>query len=134
MEIKNYDSDIYLYAKHWYKRGNIIEDLQKIIGKRSILFPEHVSVNDILIVLSGIVCKHYFQNNSNADHWFSQFIEDVRLTNSWRIGAEKTDSFEIRMIRKMLSMISLTEVKKGDEILIELDEPDYNLLPKSKEN
>jgi hypothetical protein len=31
-------------------------------------------------------------------------------------------------------MISLTEVKKGDEILIELDEPDYNLLPKSKEN
>jgi len=46
---------LYLYAKGHYERTTIMEDLKVIIGKRSMILPEHVSEENVLLVTSNAV-------------------------------------------------------------------------------
>ena len=126
--MKNADSHIYLYAKGHYQRGNLIEDLKKIFGERSAIDPEYYSVEDILHVLLGIVCPRI-----ESSYYFREFILDLLPINYWRLDRGEYD-FEHAVIYKCLSVLRMTQVKEGSKILIELDDPDPDILPLTKHN
>ena len=124
--MKNYDSHIYLYAKNWYKKTNVIEDLKILYGKRNGLEPEHISTNNILDCLFNLAAKHL-----KGPRDMSAFISDISPDNYWKIsrfGDEPWDYWKA-VISKCLSVLSLIRV---DEIENGLDEPDFTLLPKSE--
>jgi hypothetical protein len=104
------DRHLYLYAKEWYKKSDdILQDLKIIVGERSGLYPEHITENDILIVLSELVWKHLKNYTWSA---FYQFLFDCR---------------DRGFIPAFLTVLDLT---KKSKIGFDLGEPDYNILPK----
>ena len=122
--MKNADSHIYLYAKGWYKKTDVIEDLKIILGERSLLYPEHVSVDDIVSVLSKIAYPYI-----KDEYEFARFLADILPCNSWQYGEKNEKNIELNIINKLLSVLSLTTVKEKDVVIIPLDKPDPNILP-----
>jgi hypothetical protein len=127
-EKKNADSHIFLYAKYHYKRGNVISDMQHIIGERCALEPEHVDVESIISVLTEVTYPYIKTENQ-----MFEFLKDCfrrastkcfYVNHETKFGAEE-------IINSMLVILGNQKVydKEGHE-LIELDEPDYDLLPK----
>ena len=132
--MKNSDSHIYLYAKHHYKRGDIVEDLQKILSKRSALPVECITKEDIILVLSSIVYPEI-----NSKYRFRDLLNDILPKNAWIVGGsskiEENKDIELNIIRKFLSIIAHTTIiGENGKRLIELDEPDSNILPLNKIN
>jgi|AntAceMinimDraft_18_1070375.scaffolds.fasta_scaffold161098_2 hypothetical protein len=128
-KMKNADSHIFLYAKHHYKATDTIEDLKKIISVRSMIPVEYINKENILSVLSTIAYPYI-----NKEWGFQNFMEDILPQNAWKTGGsierEKNQDFELNIIRKLLSVISLITVNgENGNILIELDEPDSSILP-----
>jgi hypothetical protein len=121
--MKNPNSHILLYAKHWYKRGYIIKDMKILIGERSGIEPKYIDQKDIFIVLFGIVYPYI-----KEEHPLREFLSDII---SGFLYIDQT-VFE-RFIKVCLSVLSNIPVKEGNKILIELDEPDYTLLPKRED-
>ena len=52
------DRHIFLYAKNHYQTGDQIEDMRKIIGERSMVSSDHISIGDISSVLIKIVWNY----------------------------------------------------------------------------
>ncbi len=117
MKTDNPDRHYYLYAKHHYKDGGIINDLKKITANRCGLCEKYVTVEDIIIVLSIITDNHINK--------LSSFIH--RLNDKRRFYDK--DTTEISIIKTMLSILAYQEVKN---IPIELGEADENILPLSQ--
>jgi hypothetical protein len=104
----NPDTHIWLYAKNWYKKTDIIEDLKVIMGKRCALYPEQVKQKDIEIILLDIMYHHI-----NNEYRFNDFV---------------LSCVEDGVIKTCLSFMAITEVK---DIEGGIGEPDYNILPKN---
>jgi hypothetical protein len=135
--MKNYDTHVYLYAKHHYERTNVIDDLKIIYGKRNGIDAEHMQVRDIISCLVGLTVPHMSVNK----HSFIEFLSDLDPVFCWRVGGNAPrlnneyihthDSYCETIIMKCLSILSLTRV---DEIEGGLDEEaDPSLLPISKD-
>ena len=155
----NSDAHIYLYCKDWYKKNNIIEDLRIICAERcgrySIKYhdvnnPEEVesckvSVNDVLIVLTGIVWK-YIKEKS---YLFTGLINDINPVNTWRVGyltkecktmfiedsIESKESYDyVRAVlykyKSILKDLTIDDIKKISNQVI--GKPDYELFPMFK--
>lgn len=116
----------YLYAKHWYKRQDVVEDLKLLIKNRSNIDVEFLSVGDIFQNLNGLVWQA-LTRSGNPEHFFSEFIMDTTFPeNRWRYTGEPHESQDRVVLKKFLSILSLT--KKSD-IDGELGEPDFSILP-----
>jgi len=162
MENNNCNRHIYLYAKHWYRRTDILEDLKIICAERcgSYNVKYHdvtnteevnkckVSTSDVLNVVINIIEK-YIQEDKN-NYLFSSFVNDIAPWNTWKVGymnkqcdvlfiskEEKEKAPEYDYVRAVLhkccSILSTTEVSKIIEIdNCELGEPNYELFPMFK--
>lgn len=115
----------YLYAKHWYKRTDVVEDLKLLIQERSLIDPVHLSVRDVIDNLEGLAWN-YITKSGNPPHFFREFVFDMFPDNRWKHGGDKEDSQEVTLIKKILSMMSIEQVKNIDGAL---GEPDPNILP-----
>ncbi len=124
--MKNTDSHVYLYAKGHYKESDLVEDMKKVFGERNAIEPEHITAADITHMLLKIVSPYL-----KTPHHFREFVLDLHPVNYWRLS-RGTYSFDQAVIRKCLSILRMTQVKEGDEVLIELDDPDPNILPLTK--
>ena len=99
-------NQIILYAKHWFKRTNLIEDLQVLIASRHCLLdPNNISVDDIMDVLTELTEKYNIK--------LSWFIRQCRSTKSCQDmnvdnGVKWTDQ-EIS-IHTMLTWLSTIEI------------------------
>ena len=124
--MKNADSHIYLYAKGHYQKGDLVEDLKRILGERSGIESEHITAADITHMLLKIVSPCI-----KTPYHFKEFVLDLHPLNYWRLS-RGTYSFEQAVIRKCLSILRGMQVKDGDEMLIELDDPNPGILPLTK--
>lgn len=134
--MKNQYSHIILYAKHWYERHNIIQDMAILIGEWSGMDCDHVDDRNIFSVLTDIVYPH-IENQSQ----FKSFISNV-IHYKWDMKNEM-NSME-RFIQACMDILSELQVYEtvrnqtgGFDIvkeLIELDKPDYKILPKRRES
>jgi len=128
--MKNYDSHVYLYAKHWYESSDPISDLKIIYGERNCIYADDVSINDICACLLALTQKHV-----QSERKFLEFMSDIAPENVWRVWKfnnedyRKDYTYAKALISKCLSVLSLAQI---DEIENGLDDPDYNILPKPK--
>jgi len=128
--MKNVDSQVILYAKGWFKKTDVIEDLRKIYAKRNGMYLEHVSDNDVYSLLTSLVFNLCIKSKED-DYPFTCLMEDIfRSRNSFGTSYVTNKKYAIE---SMLSMIRMTEVVNEGNILIELDEPDYTILPKKED-
>lgn len=121
----------YLYAKHWYKRTDIVEDLKILIQNRSGIDAIHLNTNDILENLIDLVWLS-ISRSGNPSHFFSEFVFDTAMPQEWwKFYGKEKDSQELITIKKCLSVMSLTNVSDIDG---ELGEPDFTILPEPEKN
>jgi hypothetical protein len=126
---KNWDSNIWLYAKGHYFVADIVEDLKVIMSDRCYVQVEHVHPADIVSVLLGIVWPLIKQN----DNRFFDFVLGLDPDQAWKVAyGDESDPFHRRLIAQCLSVIRLTRVQEDDKVLVELDDPDPTLLPLSR--
>jgi len=121
--MKNYDSHIYLYAKNWYEINNPLEDLKILYSQRNGCY---ISITDILSCLTDLALNYV-----KTTREMREFLDDISPENCWRVWRFEDVKYDYwkAVISKCLSILSLTKVS---EIENGLDEPDYTLLPKSK--
>lgn len=130
--MKNYDSDLYLYAKnHYVSSGNTVQDLNHILGKRSGINPNHIRICDIISVLTKLAWEHIKGDTDLCGHMFFEFVSDISPENWWRCRArhdnEHPYEYHLAVIGKCLSILCMAKVRDGDTTLIELDEKDEEL-------
>jgi hypothetical protein len=135
---------VYLYAKHHYKRGDLVKDLSVILGERAGIEPEYFERNpqDIVSCLLPLAFDA-IKRSGNPVMRFEQFVMDIAPQNNFRVGGKLThgifgdkpllgvepESHEVRVIRSILSTLSfVTVIEKGVKIL-ELGEADPGILP-----
>lgn len=101
----------YLYAKGWYNRGDVMDDLRKITSNYS---GSPASENDALTVLLHVTWDEILKSG-NPRHQFEQIVRRPLGggENSLRCLA-----------RACLALLADTIVKGRD-----LGEPDYSVLP-----
>jgi hypothetical protein len=104
-----------LYAKDWYKRGNMFEDLKILLGNYSGTDPKHLSIDDVITFLSGIVSEEMTPQR------FENFIRDMISDVRW--SPEKTA--DIILTENFLRVLNMTVVK-GRMVLAK---PDGSILP-----
>jgi hypothetical protein len=120
-----------LYAKHWYKRTDVIEDLKLLIKDRSGIDPKYLNARDIMENLINLVWLS-ISKSGNPSHFFRDFVFDTALPLEWykqyyNDGTEEEETQELITIKKCLSVLAITNVSDIDG---ELGEPDYTILPK----
>lgn len=137
---KHPDSHLFLYAKHWYKRTDEAEDLKKIYGRRNGIEPEHISDEDIFSWVLRVTFPYIRDGHHLNEILKRAFIlheESHRIIFYPKID----DKISFRSILKRL-LANLGDVKikeivdreKGIEIpIINLEEPDYSILPRRKD-
>jgi hypothetical protein len=115
----NDDTHIYLYAKHWYNRSDVIKDLQIILAERADCESDCITRVDILYVLIPIFCEVI---KNNPEHHMIEVLSWTFL-NGWS-EKDSNPSFT-DMIENILQKIGSCKVEG-----LNLGKPDYNILPK----
>jgi hypothetical protein len=130
IEINTY-SHVYLYAKHWYKHIDVVADMKILIGNRCGIAPEYISAADCISQLLDLVWLS-ISRSGNPPYFFNEFVNDVTIgKNHWKFNGEPDDSDEVVVIKKCLSVLSITEKSHIDG---EFEEPDPNILPLKSED
>ena len=144
--MKNSDSHVYLYAKHWYKRDpDIFVDLKKIYSLRNGIDVEYINNRHVLGCLLNLTVEHLCNNKGmGPQRAVIDFISNIDPKNTWKVGYRPVDfytpygqdenpltkvmkyDFEYAVAYKCLSVLSLTEVS---DIPKGLDEADPTILP-----
>lgn len=109
----------YLYAKGWYKKTNIIEDLKILVSNYSGIDNNYISEEDIINILSNMIDYHI--NYSNPSKLISKILEIKRYSS---LNKEELSINEL-LILSMLSILTFLNVS---EIPIDLGSPDSNIL------
>lgn len=124
-------SHVYLYAKHWYKRTDVVADMKILIGKRCGIAPEHISAESCIEQLIDLVWLS-ITKSGNPIHFFGEFVLDITIRkNHWKFKGEPDDNDEVVVIKKCLSVLSITSKSSIDG---EFEEPDPEILPLTHED
>lgn len=136
--MKNGYSQFINYAKGMYVQDvDIIDDLKQLVCDRSMLYPENVTVNDIISVLLGCVSE-YMVNSRD----FTQFMDKISPHNYFMFTDQAhyiyqdhpNYDFHNAVIQTCLSKLRNLKIYDkspvGDSIpLIDFDEPNDDILP-----
>ena len=118
---------IWLYAKGWYKRGNLMEDLRILVGHHTALKLAHVTDSDVLTVLCDIAVP-YLVTEGNVVYRMREFFRDlIQVTQHKKRPLTIED-----IVIKLLGVLQGVRTKRGDEVIINLGELDFNLLPEAE--
>jgi hypothetical protein len=117
----------YLYAKHWYQRTTIEQDLKTIMGRYSAASPEHIRTIDVMEVLLREVfkCLTLLGRNSNR---FVDFVTRLRDIEAWKARSVE-DRLDDVILSNCLIELELAQVRDGNRTLIHLGDPDPSILP-----
>jgi hypothetical protein len=131
-EPKNPDSHVIIYAKGWYKKTNIIEDLKIIYARRCGLKPEHMCIPLIYDCLTTLVYEMCIKSKWDFRRFMVRMFSEISADGF----APRMQFFNPNMehvIEIYLSMLALVEVynptTKRD--IIPMDKPDYSILPRA---
>ncbi|HLD96502.1 MAG TPA: hypothetical protein VI794_02190 [Patescibacteria group bacterium] len=117
-------SQIILYAKgRFNEEGGLMEDLRVLVGNYTATLPEHVSTGDILRVLSDIAIP-FLLAGSNPE-WR---LSDLLLSLAEYPPARHSTPAEF-VARELLRILLGVKVRDGERVLINLDDPNPDLLP-----
>jgi len=118
--MKNPDSHIYLYAKGWYEKTDVVEDLKVIFGERNAIEPDYITEEDLVLMLLNITWPH-IKDSGNPALMFKEFVMELNEKNYWKLSYDNDWTFNKAVIEKCLSVLSM--------VIIPLDAPDQSILP-----
>jgi len=128
----NPNTHIILYAKHWYKETNVIKYLGRIVGNLYCWDIDHIEEMELAKVLLHltvdiILSRPIIDKDSKdlAERMITDLVCDLHPNNRWKVGGNESESFELGIIRKCLSILRLTSKKD----IPNLGDPDPNILP-----
>ena len=118
-------SQIILYAKgHFNEEGDLMEDLRVLVGDYVGIPPGHVSVRNILVVLSDIAIPFLLADPSSK--WrLSELLLSLAEEGSPVRLATPSDF----VARKLLEILRGVKVRDMGNVLINLADPNPDLLP-----
>lgn len=123
------DSHIILYAKGWYKKTDVIKDLQIIYGKRnniSLEFP--IPPIEILSMLSDLIVSLDLLHGGEK---FPTFLLKCFSPLNPLLPYKNTTTIK-KVIEVILSELKFIRViDNSGEKIIDLDQPDSSILPLS---
>lgn len=122
---------VWLYAKYQYKRTDLLEDLKVIIGHETAIPPEQVKIADILTIVCEIaaplICKQ--PDPSTAVLGLLARLQSKSRTHLKGDSSEEHLNWTM-ILEELLGFMTAHPVQdNNDEILVNLGEPDYSLLP-----
>ncbi len=128
MEVNEYTKHYFLYAKGWYKKTNLIEDLAQIHANRYYVPSDCITEWDLFSGIFDIVS--YLIKGSSKGHEVELecFIRDLSPDNYWKLS-DKEYNFIESFLR---SALSLMRYKTIDNLDPERD-CDYDILPRKEE-
>ncbi len=109
---------IILYCKGHYKKTELMTDLKVIVGKFCDISIEHIENKDVYYWVTKIYFEFY-----NKYQIVSNFLDLFKWENQHDYKS---------IIKFMCSYIAILPIKNKNEIIIDLGEPDYTLLPKKE--
>lgn len=131
----------WLYAKHWYKQENLIEDSKKLVANFCGGDRKHITLNDCFSLwMSTFEEATRYCKVSEAD--YRKVLENIwNRANPESVLARiyTPQSIEVTIIESIVSVLSTVAVRESklfnpdaDETLfIEFGKPDSNVLPLS---
>jgi len=120
-EVKTYDKHYFLYAKGWYKKTDLWEDLKIIQGNYCGIEPEYISKNDVIQKLLDITIDIMLIKDSKRQ--IISFINGCNVTEFWKVNAKV---YSEAVALNALSVMRFTKT----EYLNPKKDCDFNLLPK----
>jgi hypothetical protein len=112
---------IILYAKGWFKKTNMLDDLKIILSKHFGCEPEVYNLNDIYqMVIETVESTEQFN--------FKRFLAEGMWSYTWEDKIDK--KWIIERLMGQASIIPVRNDKK--EFILNLGEPDYTWLPKKE--
>ena len=119
-----------LYAKYWYQRGNVIEDVKKILAERCAI--DQVSDSDMwsMMVMALIA---YVPEHRLDDYLTKLFVP--RQDEKTGLFVWFTDICPLeRAVKNVLSELCFLSVQDDEgEILLNLGKPNPKILPLRKD-
>lgn len=115
-----------LYAKGWYKRGNLLDDVKIILGERCAIDPNYLTQADV-----WGCCVHALEKYAPEDVF--RFLNDLFTPRNPKTLDKWFDpncplEQAIQLILDILSRLKIMDVYSR-KILIDLGTPDEKLLP-----
>jgi len=82
-----------LYAKFWYKKTNLIEDIKKCIAADMNFDVEYVTLNDIISILTLKLSRfHYLYLNQGVGQFTLDLYNHTDPKNTWKVGYYHKDN------------------------------------------
>ena len=129
-----------LYAKGHYLQTNVLEDLKVIQSRYSGVPAQHITVGNIQEALLSIIMKYDRPDNqTKMEELMDWFRFDDLAGFSWNnTGTYTRADIDRKQIECWLSIIMLLKVGDTDEdgdwqTIIDLEEPDYTILPRQED-
>lgn len=119
IKLDDLERHIILYTKGWYKKTDLIDDLKVIIDRFCSIDVEYLNVDSILYWTQ----KTYFKvfNKQQIEFQFGYLFYFKK---------QHTPETFIQFICNRLANIT---VRIEDELILDLGEPDYNILPRARD-
>jgi len=123
--VKTYDKHYFLYAKGWYKKTDLWEDLKIIQSNYCNIDSKYITKNDIIQKLLDIAVDIMFLNSNDSKRQVISFITRCNITEYWKVNAKNYNE------AVALNSLSLMRYTKTEYLNPEKD-CDFNLLPKKE--
>jgi len=138
LKSRNYDVDLYLYAKGWYKKTNLLKDLQRIYSLRNNIEPCYINYKHIINCMGILVFHHLSKNADFGKNNFIDFIMDIGPDDDWKTKKYEGEyDFYLQVISKFLSILCMSTVEEMPENiknLLESTKPSALILPLNEGN
>ncbi len=121
-------SHFYLYSKGHYVQTSLIEDLKRIMGHRSGLKPDQVSVRDIILVLLREVERTTKDRAHILEPLVTYIREELVVWPNLGLAQPKRNIDDV-ILQACLNELSMTVVRDGHNIVLELEAPNPDVLP-----
>lgn len=118
---------ILLYAKgHYFQSQDLMADLRRLVASYTAQEYAGVTEKDVFTVVCDIAIPLILKNGNpklRIEEILTDLLSEARLGN-----VLNTSDF----VSSLLSFLVQAKVKDGDTVILELGEPDFNILPPSQ--
>lgn len=126
----SFEHQIILYAKHWFLETDMFSDLKVFIKRFYGYDPSEQDISRLVFYATQKFMGEW------SDHFRAQFIFDLAPENKWKIArhCEYNEEFSFLLTANCLSKLSCLVDRDMIQKVTgkDFEEPDYTLLPKSK--
>ena len=117
ISLEDREKHLVLYAKDWYHSTVMMEDLKMILSRFNRVDVKYI--NNAAVFSCVLALFHKVTNIRQQEIFWGDIFHRV----------QKPSVMMKELIGLLLGRISICKVRENDQVLIDLGEPDYTILP-----